>query len=54
MSCTIASTRPASPLMLADQLLTVAQETDRAGYPKLAEQLLGIAFDVLEQRAPLN
>ena len=40
--------------MLADQLLTMAQETDRAGYTQLAERLLGIAYDVLEQPAPLN
>lgn len=53
MSCTPAPIpRPASPLMLADQLLTVAQETDRAGYSALAERLLGMAYHVLEVPAP--
>ena len=59
MSCTTAplTTAPApfaSPLMLADQLLTMAQETDRAGYVELARRMLGLAFDVLDVPARRN
>ena len=38
-----------SPLMLADRLLTMAEESDRAGFTKVAECLLGLAHDVLER-----
>ena len=42
---------PTSPLMLADRLLTIAEESDRAGFTKIAECLLGLAHDVLEKPA---
>ena len=55
MSCTVPeTTRPASPLMLADRLLTIAQDTDRAGYADLAERLLTLAYDVLDAPVRLN
>ena len=54
MSCTVDMSRPASPLMLADQLLTMAQVTDRAGFAELARRLVGLALDVLEPRATFN
>jgi len=37
-----------SPLVLADRLLTLAQDADRAGYPDNASRLLGLMNDVLD------
>ena len=37
-----------SPLMLSDQLLTLAQQADRAGFAGTAEQLVGLACAVLD------
>ncbi len=37
-----------SPLMLSDQLLTLAQQADRAGFAGTAEQLLDLACAVLD------
>jgi hypothetical protein len=39
-----------SPLMLCDQLLTLAQNADRAGYAVTAEHLLHLAHAVFEER----
>lgn len=44
------STRPASPLILADRLLTLAQDVDRAGYRDTASHLVTLVYDVLEKR----
>ena len=38
-----------SPLVLADRLLTLAQDADRAGYRDAASDLLGLMFSVLDQ-----
>ncbi len=39
-----------SPLMLADRLLTLAQDADRAGFPRPAERLLRLAYAVCNER----
>ncbi len=39
-----------SPLMLADQLLTLAKDADRAGMRRPAEQLLFLAFAVYDEK----
>lgn len=38
-----------SPLMLADRLITLAQDADRAGLPKAARLILRAAERVCEQ-----
>ena len=42
------SARPASPLMLADRLLTLAQDAERAGYRDAAAHLVALVYDVLD------
>jgi hypothetical protein len=37
-----------SPLMLSDQLIALAQAADVAGYTGTAEQLVTLAFSVLD------
>ena len=55
MSCTLDHpTPPSSPLMLADRLLTIAAETDRAGFTDVAQRLLGLMYDVLDAPAPIH
>ena len=39
---------PVSPLMLADRLITLAQDADRAGYRDAATHLVSMAFTVLD------
>ncbi len=39
-----------SPLMLADRLISLAQDADRAGYLDSASQLVGLAFAVFDER----
>ncbi len=41
-----------SPLVLADQMITLAQHADRAGYRVAASRLIGLAYAVLERRPP--
>jgi hypothetical protein len=36
--------------MLADRLLTLAQDADRAGFPRPAERLLRLAYAVCNER----
>ena len=38
-----------SPLILADRLITLAQEADRAGYSSSASRLIGAAYAVLDE-----
>ncbi len=40
--------RPPSPLMLADRLLTLAQDVERAGYLIAAAHLVTLVYDVLD------
>lgn len=40
---------PISPLMLADRMLHLAQEADRAGFPSAACCLLGLIDQVLDR-----
>ena len=42
---------PASPLVLCDRLLTLAQDADRAGLRVAAERLLELVSEVLEPTA---
>ncbi len=37
-----------SPLVLADRLLTLAQDADRAGYAETASHLVQVMYSVLE------
>jgi hypothetical protein len=39
-----------SPLLLADRLLTLAQDAERAGLPVAATRLLELAFQVCDQK----
>jgi hypothetical protein len=39
-----------SPLMLADRLLTLARDAERAGLPVAATRLVKLAFDVCDQK----
>lgn len=56
MQATIAATPskpvPVSPLMLADRLLTLAQEADRAGYTGAASHLVNAMYQVLDSQKP--
>jgi type IV secretory pathway protease TraF len=52
MDHTLAPIRMASPLMLADRLLTLAQDADRAGYLDAASQLITLVYAVLDQQVP--
>ena len=45
----ILPTGPAvSPLMLADRLITLAQDAERAGYPDAASHLVTLVYSVLD------
>jgi hypothetical protein len=39
-----------SPLMLADRLLSLAQDAERAGFFKPAERLLKLAYAVCDEK----
>lgn len=41
----------ASPLMLCDRLISLAQEADRAGHVATATQLIRLAHTVLDEEA---
>ncbi len=41
---------PVSPLILADRLITLAQDADRAGYAAAASRLVGMVYDVFDER----
>ncbi len=43
-------TAPVSPLILADRLLALAQDADRAGFADSAQRLVGLAYAVLDER----
>lgn len=38
-----------SPLMLADRLISLAQDADRAGYVAAASNLIGLAYAVFDE-----
>ena len=40
---------PVSPLILADRLITLAREADRAGFTDSANRLVGIALAVFDE-----
>ena len=39
---------PPSPFQLADRLITLAQDADRAGHPRAASQMLALVDIVLD------
>ena len=39
-----------SPLVLADRLITLAQDADRAGYKDSATRLIGLAYAVFDEQ----
>ncbi len=41
---------PISPLVLADRLISLAQDADRAGYPDSAVRMLGLAYAVFDEQ----
>ena len=43
---------PFSPLMLADRLLSLAQDADRAGFTGTASNLVAVMFEVLDGGLP--
>lgn len=43
-----------SPLMLADRLITLAQDADRAGYVAAASHLIGLAYAVFDETPQLT
>lgn len=48
MPAPFGSTMPFSPLVLADRLITLAQEADHAGYASSASRLIGLVYAVLD------
>lgn len=49
---THSGTLPASPLILSDRLIALAQEADRAGHVGTASQLVRLAHTVLDEATP--
>ena len=45
---------PFSPLMLADRLLSLAQDADRAGFTGTASNLVAEMFEVLDNGLPVQ
>ena len=45
---------PFSPLMLADRLLSLAQDADRAGYTGTASHLVAEMYQVLDGGMPVR
>lgn len=43
-----------SPLMIADRLITLAREADRAGYRDTASHLVNLVYNVLDEVSTLN
>lgn len=41
---------PFSPLVLADRLIALAQDADRAGYQRSATSLLDLAYAVFDEQ----
>ena len=41
-----------SPMLIADRLITLAQEADRAGYRDTASDLVNLMFSVLDKPHP--
>ena len=43
-----------SPLVIADRLITLAQDADRAGMQAAASRLIDLAYAALDERAPAS
>ncbi len=50
MSPVTTGARPVSPLMLADRLLSLAEDAERAGLHRPAERLLWLAYAVCDEK----
>ncbi len=50
MTVPAAATPPASPLVLADRLITLAEDADRAGFARTASRLVRLACKVMEEK----
>ena len=48
-----AHARPVSPLMMADRLITLAQDADHAGYRDTASHLVSLVYTVLDHGTAL-
>ena len=44
------TTTPVSPLVLADRLISLAQDADRAGYSQSASMLIDLAHAVFDEQ----
>lgn len=53
MDATMPAAATVSPLMLADRLITLAQDADRAGYVAAASRLIGLAYAVFDEKPQL-
>ena len=53
-ACTMPTRVAVSPLLICDRLLTLAQDTDRAGLRGAAQHLLELVSEVLEPVAPAH
>lgn len=53
MDATMPTAATVSPLMLADRLITLAQDADRAGYVAAASRLIGLAYAVFDEKPQL-
>lgn len=45
---------PVSPLVIADRLITLAKEADRAGYRDTASHLVNLVYSVLDEGSVMN
>lgn len=48
------STPNISPLVIADRLITLAQDADRAGMQAAASRLIDLAYAVFDEGAPAS
>lgn len=42
--------KPVSPLLLSDQLITLAEQANQAGYQQAARHLVDLAYKVLDEK----
>ena len=52
MITSYSDTAPVSPIVIADSLITLAQQADRAGYRDTAASLVTLMYSVLDQPCP--
>lgn len=49
-----ASPPPASPLVLCDRLISLAEDADRAGFKTTAAHLVELIEEMFDEKPPLN